>query len=251
MSTDREAVQDTAAEPGRGTNVVSRREGDPAEDQALSNRSNNSAQLLAIGLAVAAGLMRLIPHPWNFTPLGALGLFGGARLRLWQALTLPVAVMVVTDLALWGILGWAPFNPFVYGSFLVNVLIGRLLTQSGAPGRIAVCTLAASIQFFLLTNFGVWLGSRVDPATIAGAAAHETTMVDSPYAYPLVRYASNPQGLAACYWLAIAFSRPEAPPFGFFGNLLAGDLFFTALLFATHAWVSRRVLGTTPLPALR
>ncbi len=34
----------------------------------------------AVGMAVAAGLIRLLPHPWHFTPVGALGLFGGARL---------------------------------------------------------------------------------------------------------------------------------------------------------------------------
>jgi hypothetical protein len=219
-------------------------------DRVKSRQSNNSAQLLAIGLAVVGGLLRLVPHPWNFTPLGALGLFGGARLRLWQALTLPIAVMVVTDLILWAILGWPPFNPIVYTSFLISVLLGRLLTQT-APGRIAACALAGSIQFFLLTNFGVWYASSVDPQTIGGGAAYETVTVASPYPYPLIRYAANPQGLAACYWLALAFSRPEAPPFGFFGNLLVGDLFFTALLFASHAWVSRRLLGTTPLPALR
>ena len=32
-------------------------------------------------LATAAGVARLIPHPWNFTPVGALGLFTGSRLR--------------------------------------------------------------------------------------------------------------------------------------------------------------------------
>src|ERR1700680_3189936 len=76
--------------------------------------SSPAGGYLAGGLAVVAGLIRVIPHPWNFTPVAALGLFGGARLRPWLALTLPFAVMAVSDLAIWAVLGWKPFNPLVY-----------------------------------------------------------------------------------------------------------------------------------------
>src|SRR5262249_31341449 len=138
----------------------------------------------------------------------------------------------------------------VYGSFLICVLLGRLLTRTTSPGRIALFTLAASVQFFLITNFAVWAGSRVDPATLSEGAAYETQIVaTAPYSYPLVRYADSPKGLAACYWLALAFSRPEAPPLGFFGNLLAGDLFFVAVLFGAHAWLSRLLLRRRMAPA--
>ena len=50
--------------------------------------------------AVWAGLWRLIPHWPNFTPVGGLGLFAGARMRLWQALAVPLAVRAVSDLVL-------------------------------------------------------------------------------------------------------------------------------------------------------
>src|SRR6266851_4589911 len=88
---------------------------------------------LSMGLAVVAGFIRLIPHPFNMTPVGALGLFGGARLRLWQALTLPLTVMAVTDLLIWLIQGWRPFNSVVYGCFLFNILLGRLLSRTYSP----------------------------------------------------------------------------------------------------------------------
>mgnify|MGYP007034037750 CR=1 FL=1 len=41
--------------------------------------SNNSKLLLAIGLIVAAVIFRIIPHPFNMTPLIAIVLFAGAK----------------------------------------------------------------------------------------------------------------------------------------------------------------------------
>src|SRR5579871_4628522 len=101
---------------------------------------NGLARTWAIGMAITAGLIRLIPyHPWNFTPIGALGLFGGARLRSWWAYVLPLGVMAVSDLLLLWIHGenYTPFNRWVYGSFFLAVLWGRLLLRTGGAGRIA------------------------------------------------------------------------------------------------------------------
>jgi hypothetical protein len=173
------------------------------------SNDNRLAWRCATGLSVVAGLVRLVPyHPPNFTPVGALGLFGGARLRPWLAFTLPFAVMAVTDLALWGLKGYPAFDPFVYGSFLVNVLLGRwLLRQTNSAWRVGAVSLLASVQFFLVTNFGVWAAGRLYPKT--------------------------PAGLALCYW--------EGLPF--FGYTVAGDLFFAAVLFGLYAatlYVSER-----------
>jgi hypothetical protein len=197
--------------------------------------------LIAGGLAVLAGLVRLIPHPFNLTPVGALGLFGGARLRPWLAATLPLAVMVVTDLVLKWALHYPAFNPYVYGCFLVNVLLGRLLARTRSWVRVGALAVAGSVLFFLVTNFGVWLHSSVDPAALPGGAAYVLDQQNSPYPYPLIRYARNPQGLVACYGMALAVGPDKAPPFGFFGNLLVGDLFFTGLLFGAHALLAGRV----------
>ena len=41
---------------------------------------------LALALTVAGAVARLVPHPWNFAPVGGMSLFAGARLRGWQAL---------------------------------------------------------------------------------------------------------------------------------------------------------------------
>jgi hypothetical protein len=194
-----------------------------------TTRPRRVGRPLAASLAVAAGLLRLLPHPYNLTPVGALGLYGGARLRSWHAYALPLAVMAVTDLLLWRLFGYRPFNPFVYASFLVYVLLGRSLAATESPARIGLASLLASAQFFVLTNFGAWWGSTLYPQTAAG--------------------------LLACYAAGLPFLNTDAPPLGFFGNLLVGDLGFTAALFGAHAWLSRtafpaeRVGGLAPTEA--
>jgi hypothetical protein len=181
------------------------------------------ARPLAGGLTVLTGILRLVPHPSNFTPVTALGLYGGARLPLAQALALPLGVMVLSDVILHYVVypGFPPFHPWVYASLVINVLLGRLVRHTNSPAKIAAVVLVASVQFFLLTNFGAWLGSPFYPQT--------------------------PAGLAACYTAGLAFVGPNSvPPVGFFGNMLAGDLFFTAALFGLHA-----VLARTAFPAER
>src|SRR5262245_38398042 len=130
-----------------------------------------SLGLLLFGTALAV-VVRLVPHPFNFTPVGALGLYGGARLRSWQALPLPLVPMALSDFTLWAVLRYPPFNPFVYASFAVYVLLGRfLLSRTNSPLRIAATTAVGSLQFFLVTNFGVWLGSPTYPQTLEGLVA--------------------------------------------------------------------------------
>jgi hypothetical protein len=159
-------------------------------------------------LTILSGLARLLPHPPNFTPVGSMSLFAGARLRGWWAYLVPLAMMAVTDPllhAIFGIPGYTKASPFIYASFMVNVWIGRKLAVSENPVRIGAAAFACSLQFFLVTNFAVWFGSNF--------------------------YAHSLAGLATCY--------SEAIPF--WGRTLAGDLVFTAVLFGLYAWLSRRV----------
>src|SRR5262249_54102213 len=124
--------------------------------------------LLLLGAAVAL-VVRLVPHPFNLTPIGALGLYGGARLRSWQAYVLPLIVLAVSDLLLWAVLGYPPFNPYVYGSFVAYVLLGRfLMARTESPWRIGLGTVAGSVLFFLITNFGVWEGSQLYAQDLGG-----------------------------------------------------------------------------------
>lgn len=212
------------------------------------------AWLWSAAMAVVAGLIRLLPHPWHFTPIAALGLFGGARLSSWWAYVLPLTVMAVTDLLLWAISGHRDFSflkfafdPWVYASFLLAVLWGRLFLRSGGIGRIAAVSALVSVQFFLVTNFGVWLSSRVDAQTLPeGIAVVYEANPNFPHPIP-VEYAPNLSGLIACYLAALPFVGTNAPPLGFFGNQLVGDWFYCAALFGVYAWLC----GTIALRRLR
>jgi hypothetical protein len=160
----------------------------------------NTVRPLAIGLVILGGLIRVTQH-WNFAPVGGMSLFSGARLRGWQAYLLPLLLMAITD-PLVG--GYSGATPWVYASFMVSVWIGSRIRRSENPAWIAGAAVAGSVQFFLITNFAVWLGTL---------------------------YPHTPAGLAACYTAAIPF----------FWRTLASDLFYSGVLFGLHAWLSRMV----------
>jgi len=116
---------------------------------------NTNRRPLALTLVVLGALVRLIPHPWNFAPVGGVSLFAGARLRGWQAYMVPILLMAVTDPFLGG---FSITSPFVYLSFLINVWIGRRLRASESPIKIGAAAVFSSVQFFVLSDFGSWLG---------------------------------------------------------------------------------------------
>ena len=130
----------------------------------------NSIRPVALLLTVLSGLARLLPHPPNFTPVGSMSLFAGARLKGWWAYMVPLAMMAITDPllhAFFGTPGYTKASPFIYASFMVNVWIGRKLAVSENPIRIGGAAFLCSLQFFLVTNFAVWYGSRFYAKSIA------------------------------------------------------------------------------------
>jgi len=171
---------------------------------------------LALGLTILGALARLIPHPPNFAPAGAMSLFAGSRLGGWQAYLVPLLLMAVTDplrVALFhpGFPAFSYRTPFIYGSLLISVWIGRRWVQNPSVSRVGLAASVGSLQFFLITNAATWLMSGMYPLTTAG--------------------------LAACYIAAIPF----------FGNTLASDLLYSGVLFGLYAWSRRAVLGARSL----
>jgi uncharacterized protein DUF6580 len=156
--------------------------------------------LLIFTMIVLAAALRLAPHPWNFTPIGAIALFSGAMVRDRRlAFLFPVLVMCATDL----IIGFNKLSALVYASFLLSVVIGRFLIQKRNPLRIGAATFLGALQFFLITNFGVWAFLNSYPRTGAG--------------------------LAACYLAGVPL----------FWNTLAGDATYATLLFGAFALAER------------
>jgi hypothetical protein len=193
--------------------------------------------------------LRLVPLG-NFAPIGALGLFAGARFRSWRAFVVPLAVMLGSDLILWrlsystfSLLDYAGSQMWVYASFLIYVLFGRLFLPRPTVGRIALVSVAASVQFFLITNFGAWLAASTpeQAATVEPGQGVVWQQIEGvPYPVP-VAYTRDLRGLLACYAAAVPFIRTNAPPFGFLGNTMASDLLFTAVLFGLSA-LARRIV---------
>ena len=147
--------------------------------------------IFGFGLVLAAALSRLLPHPPNFTPIAAIALSSAVYLDKRHAFLVPLAAMLISDY----FIGFHRGMPWVYGSFLLTGLIGLWLRSHKKPLPVIGATLASSVLFFLITNFGVWAMGTMYPKTWAGAAE--------------------------CYTLAIPF----------FQNTVVGDLAYTAALF--------------------
>ncbi|MBI5045301.1 MAG: hypothetical protein HZC02_05235 [Candidatus Levybacteria bacterium] len=143
--------------------------------------------LFPIFIIFLGGLMRLVPHVPNFAPITAIALFGGMYMNRKYALILPFIIMVISDF----FLGFHDTLVFVYGSFLISGLLGLGVREYKTAGRILLITIAASIQFFIITNLGVFLAGHIYPKTI--------------------------QGFIDCYVMALPFFR----------NTIVGDVLFT------------------------
>lgn len=117
--------------------------------------SKNKVVLLLIVLALLA---RLLPHPPNVAPIGAIALFGGNRFdNKWLAFGLPLLCMGLSDL----FLGFSSISIFVYLSFMLISLIG--MNSKRISNKVIF---SSSLLFFLITNFGVFLLGY--PHTIEG-----------------------------------------------------------------------------------
>ncbi|HXX38363.1 MAG TPA: DUF6580 family putative transport protein [bacterium] len=119
--------------------------------------------VLPYALIAAGALLRVVPHPWNFAPIGALALFGGAVLPGLLGLAVPLAALALSD----AVLGFYPGIAWVYGSYVLIALLGRALGKRRTVARVVTYSLAASILFYLVTNFGEWRGPLY-PHTLAG-----------------------------------------------------------------------------------
>ncbi|AKE51747.1 DUF6580 family putative transport protein [Kangiella geojedonensis] len=175
----------------------------------MSKLSIKTVTLVTIILAL--GAYRLFPHPFNVTPVMAMGLFAGTYFdKKWMAFVIPMLSMFLADI----FLGFHNTMLFVYGAILVAVSIGFLLRDSVSSLKVIGASVAGSILFFVITNFGVWAVSDYYPKTW--------------------------QGLTTCFTMAIPF----------FQRTLLGDLFFNGVLFISY-WYFAKSLGRYTLEISR
>lgn len=167
----------------------------------LSQKENlRYRTLLALAVLVFAAALRIAPHPWNFTPVGAMALFSGAVLRGRRlAFFFPLLALFVGDI----FIGFHNLMFVVYASFLLSVAIGLWLRDHRTPARITLATLLGAMQFFLVTNFAVW--------QFLGSFPHTAS------------------GLLSCYAAGVPL----------FWNTLAGDAFYAVLFFGGFTLAER------------
>lgn len=167
-------------------------------------------------MILLAAFSRIIPHMPNFSPLGAIGLFGAAYFtKKWQAFLIPIAATWLSDLFINNVIYARYYLEFTwfyegfywqYGSYLLITLAGLMILKNVNPQRVLAGALCSSAIFFLVSNFGCW---SAYPQTLAG--------------------------LMACYAAGIPFLK---------GTVL-GDLFYSAVLFGAF------VLAQRQFPVLR
>ena len=154
--------------------------------------ANNSRIVALLFAILLAATLRLVPHPPNFTPIGAMALFSGAYLgRRGMAFAAPLGAMVLSDV----VLGFYSGFWITYVAVALIVVVGWLTLTRVSVLRVGGAAIASSVLFFVVSNFGTWVSSGMYPHTFAG--------------------------LSACYVAAIPFFR----------NTIAGDLFYATLLF--------------------
>jgi Family of unknown function (DUF6580) len=155
-----------------------------------------------VTMIVAAAVLRMVPHPWNLTPIGAMALFSGSMFRKpWIALLLPLVSLLAGDI----FAGFYKLMLVVYASFAISVAIGRWLGENRTVARIGGAVCLGALQFFIITNFAVWAVGGFYPRT--------------------------GQGLVSCFAAGVPF----------FWNTFGGDALYAGILFGGFALAERLV----------
>lgn len=115
-------------------------------------------------LVVLGVVFRVVPHPMNFAPIGAIALFAGASFKDRRAaIIVPLVAMFIGDL----FIGLHSLMPVIYATYALIAVLGMLLREHrNSPLRIAGGAVAGSTIFFAISNFAVWLDMY--PRTAAG-----------------------------------------------------------------------------------
>jgi hypothetical protein len=151
---------------------------------------------LAVALVVFGVAMRILPHPANLAPVGAIALFGGAVLPKRLSWWLPLAVMLLSDVYL----GFYHGIAFTWAAFLLVGVYGMSLRKRSNWFRVPFGAMGSAVIFFVVSNFGVWAQGQL--------------------------YAHTWDGLVQCYTMALPFFR----------NTFFGDFVYAWLLFGLYAF---------------
>tara|TARA_B110000438_G_C15722043_1_gene610265 strand:+ start:211 stop:741 length:531 start_codon:yes stop_codon:yes gene_type:complete len=168
----------------------------------IKNKKNLNYYLLPICLILVLSFSRIIPHPWNFTPIIATGIFSGFYFKqFFLSFFIVIFSMFIGDLYL----GFHNTMLFTYISLAAVVLLGIYIKKLNYK-KVFFSGFLGSMFFYLITNFGAWM--------------------------TLPMYEKNFSGLMESYILAIPF----------FHNTLISTLFYLILLKLTLSFISKKNL---------
>jgi len=173
----------------------------------MMSAENEKLVLLLRGAVIAttivlAAVLRILPHPWNLTPVGAMALFSGAMFRnRWIAYVVPLAGLLAGDV----FVGFHKLMLIVYGSIAISIAIGMWLGENKTAVRIGGAVFIGALQFFVITNFAMW--------AIGGF------------------YSKTAAGLLNCFVAGVPF----------FWNTLAGDAMYAGVFFGGFALAEKLV----------
>jgi len=171
--------------------------------------------ILLLGLLLVAAFTRLVPHPPNFTALGAMALFGGAYFsNRVLGILLPLGALWLSDIFINNLVysdfysGFVLFSPnhvWIYISFMVIGFLSKYFLKNVNTKSVGLSAIFASVIFFILSNFGVWIQGLMYPLSLGG--------------------------LITCYVAALPF----------FGWTLMGNFFFCAILFGSLEFANSKI----------
>ena len=163
-------------------------------------------EILPISLIFILALSRLLPHPYNFTPVLAVGVFSGFYFKqVYLGFFVVIFSMFIGDLYL----GFHNTMFFTYISLIVAVLIGLYVKRFNFI-EILLSGAASSFCFFIITNFGSWLTLEI--------------------------YEKNFEGLLNSYVMAIPF---------FHNTLISTFLYLVVLKLLFDFGIKKKIFKTT------
>jgi hypothetical protein len=154
----------------------------------------------------------------NFTPIGAMALFGGAYFtQKWKSFLFPLLTLFISDIIILSLFYHGQFGLmykgwfFVYGVFALIVFLGRWLLQNINIKNVLIAGITASLAHWLIADFGVWLCGGLDITT------------GLPYTLDI-------SGLLKCYYLALPYLK----------DFFLGTVIYSAIMFGIFEFAQRR-----------
>ena len=164
-------------------------------------------EIFPISLILILAFARLIPHPWNFTPVIAVAILSGYFFKnIYLSFSILLISMLIADV----FLGFYENMIFVYISLLLIAFVFFKISKKINFKNLFIYSFAGSLIFFVISNFGVW---------ILGSPG-----VDN------LPYDKNLNGLIECYILAIPF----------FGNTFFSTLIFSYACYSANYFYKKK-----------